>query len=118
MACSLIIAWGVALLGLLPFTFSFIVILINNLVPILLLSVPLLILLYPRIKAWGLFWTDVVGPEGMRRNLAGSYAGTFLVITGICVGALGAVFGEMVIPGHSLLLAGTGILLMIIGYRL
>lgn len=117
-ACTLIIAWGMQLLGLLPFEVVGIVLLINNLLPITILSLPLALLLYPRIKAWGLFWTDVIGPEGVKRSRASTYAGTAIIIGGITLGFAGGFFGDLVLPGSGFFLAGAGILVMAIGSRL
>lgn len=118
LACTLIIAWGIQLLGLLPFVVVGIVLLINNLLPITLLSLPLTILLYPRIKAWGLFWTDVIGPEGVERARASTYAGTIIITAGLFLGLAGGFFGDWFLPASGFLLAGAGILIMAVGSRL
>ncbi|HYL80009.1 MAG TPA: ATP-binding cassette domain-containing protein, partial [Candidatus Acidoferrum sp.] len=58
---ALIVAWGVDLLGLLPFHILAPAIFINNALMGLLLAPPLLLFLYPRVKRWGLRYQDIVG---------------------------------------------------------
>lgn len=117
-ACALIIAWGFQLLGLLPFALLSPVILVNNLLPIFLLSLPLYLILFPRIKAWGLYWADIVGPEGTRANEGRTGAGILIVLSGILLGFAGGILGNHFMPGYGLLLATTGIVVMVIGSRL
>ena len=65
--CASIIGWGVELLGLLPFSILAPAIFANNLVMGFLLAPPLLLFLYPRVKRWGLLYTDI------RKNGHGPY---------------------------------------------
>jgi len=58
-ACAGTIAWGVELLGLLPFTILAPAIFFNNLVMGFLLGPPLLLFLYPRVTRWGLRYQDL-----------------------------------------------------------
>lgn len=117
-ACALIIAWGFQLLGLLPFAILGPVILVNNLIPIFLLSLPLFLVLYPRIKSWGLYWADIVGPEGTRANEGKSFVGTLIIFSGIFIGFLGGFPWSYFMPWYGILLATIGILVMVIGSRL
>ena len=94
-ACGIIIAWYLDLAGMVPFAFLAITITINNFAAACVLGPILLVLLYPRVKRWGLIWTDIMKKEevapGMNRNL-----GTILMI----VGALGGlVMGILVATG-------------------
>ncbi|GJL52888.1 MAG: hypothetical protein NPIRA02_00200 [Nitrospirales bacterium] len=57
--CAVTIAWGVELLGLLPFMVLAPAIFLNNVVMGLLLGPPLLAFLYPRVKRWGLYYRDL-----------------------------------------------------------
>ncbi len=59
LACAVIIAWGVDLLGLVPFKILAIAIFANNFVMALLLAPPLLVFLYPRVTRWGLRYEDI-----------------------------------------------------------
>ncbi|WP_447969235.1 energy-coupling factor transporter ATPase [Nitrospira sp. M1] len=57
--CAVTIAWGVELLGFLPFMVLAPAIFLNNIVMGLLLGPPLLLFLYPRVKRWGLYYQDM-----------------------------------------------------------
>lgn len=57
--CAASIAWGVQLLGLLPFSILAPAIFINNMVMGILLGPPLLQFLYPRVQRWGLLYGDL-----------------------------------------------------------
>ncbi|RMH05111.1 MAG: ATP-binding cassette domain-containing protein [Nitrospirae bacterium] len=58
-ACAATIAWGVEVLGLLPFAVLAPAIFFNNVIMGLLLGPPLLYFLYPRVKRWGLLYRDL-----------------------------------------------------------
>jgi energy-coupling factor transport system substrate-specific component len=83
-ACATIIAWYLDFVGLIPFAFLAIVITVNNLLAQLVLGPPLLLLLYPRVRRWGLIWTDIMRPEEVSGGFL-RFAGAALMI----VGALG-----------------------------
>ena len=62
--CAVIIAWfSGALLGLFPFAAILILIVINNAIMGVVLGPILLLALYPRVKRWGLLWTEIMEPE-------------------------------------------------------
>src|ERR671933_392941 len=63
MACAVIIAWWVAVLGLFPFLATLVLIVSNNAVMAIVLGPVLLLALYPRVKRWGLLWTEIMNPE-------------------------------------------------------
>jgi len=83
-ACAIIIAWYLDLAGMVPFAFLAIFITLNNFVVELVLGPPLLLLLYPRIKKWGLIWTDIMDKQDVSVGFAKS-SGSLLMI----IGALG-----------------------------
>ncbi|MCA1915845.1 QueT transporter family protein [Methanospirillum hungatei] len=116
--CTLIIAWGLQLLGLMPFMVIAVILLANNLIPTLILSLPLMLVLYPRIKSWGLFWTDVMGQEGTRLNSVGSYGGTIMIISGICLGYTGGIIECLYFSGSGLISGGIGIGMILIGSQI
>jgi energy-coupling factor transport system substrate-specific component len=94
-ACGIIIAWYLDLAGIVPFAFLSITITINNFAAAFILGPILLSLLYPRVKRWGLIWTDIMDPKevaaGKARNL-----GSILMI----VGSLGGlIVGLLVASG-------------------
>lgn len=61
--CAVIISWFVALLNLFPFTPVLILIMSNNIIPGLVLGPILLLALFPRVKQFGLLWTEIMNPE-------------------------------------------------------
>jgi len=102
-ACGIIIAWYLDLASIVPFAFLSITITINNFAAAVVLGPILLVLLYPRVKRWGLIWTDIMKKEdvaaGTARNLGsilmiiGSLGGLIVGIL-VAVGAAGqAVYG-------------------------
>jgi energy-coupling factor transport system substrate-specific component len=95
-ACAIVIAWYLDLAGLVPFAFLSLVITFNNYLAAFILAPILLALLYPRVKRWGLMWTDIMDEEevsgGFARNV-----GTILVIIGS--------FGGLIVG----VLVGTGL---------
>jgi energy-coupling factor transport system substrate-specific component len=100
MACAVIIAWWVAVLGLFPFLATLVLIVSNNAVMAIVLGPVLLFALYPRVKRWGLLWTEIMNPDEVSasrlRNvgnvlvwvgsLGGVAAGVILSLTGMHVG--------------------------------
>lgn len=67
--CALTIGWGLELLGIVPFKILSVLILVNNSAPVLLLSLPIILVLYPRIRRWGLLWTDILGEAGVAGSI-------------------------------------------------
>lgn len=61
--CATWIAWGNDLLGFVPFAALASIITVNNAIAGIVLGPILLLLLYPRVKRWGLLWTDIMRPE-------------------------------------------------------
>ncbi len=61
--CGVIIGWWLDLIGLVPYAALATIISVNNFAAELVLGPPLLLLLYPPIKRWGLIWTDIMAPE-------------------------------------------------------
>ena len=50
MACALFIAWGLELLKMVPFASLGLIIALNNSIPSIVLGIPLMLVLYPRVK--------------------------------------------------------------------
>ena len=61
--CAVWIAWVNDLLGFVPFAALASIITVNNAIAGLVLGPILLLVLYPRIKRWGLLWTEIMRPE-------------------------------------------------------
>jgi energy-coupling factor transport system substrate-specific component len=84
--CAVIISWWVDLLGLAPFSVFFALIFFNNAIMAGVLGPILLLALYPRVKRWGLLWTEIVEPEDASSSRL-QRTGAILV----WVGSIGAV---------------------------
>ncbi|PSQ33374.1 hypothetical protein BRD09_01115 [Halobacteriales archaeon SW_10_68_16] len=111
-----IIAWGLEVLGLFPFSVLGTIITVNNLLAAAILGPPLLYLVYPRIREMGLLYPDVMRPDDLpdvgssRQQLAalGIAAVSMLwVVLGVAisVGIQGVQFGAA--PGVDVA-PGTG----------
>ncbi len=101
--CATIISWWVDLLGFIPFTAALVLIVSNNAIMGIILGPILLLALYPRIKRFGLLWTEIMVPEevsasGLRRvgnilvwigGIGGAAAGLVIGLTGAAPGGLG-----------------------------
>lgn len=61
--CAVWIAWFNDLIGLVPFAALGSIITVNNAIAGLVLGPVLLLVLYPRIKRWGLLWTEIMRPD-------------------------------------------------------
>jgi energy-coupling factor transport system substrate-specific component len=84
--CAVIIAWWVDVLGLFPFLVFFALIFFNNAIMAGVLGPILLLALYPRVKRWGLLWTEIMEPEEVSSSTL-RRTGAILV----WVGAIGSV---------------------------
>lgn len=82
-ACGIIIAWYLDLTGIVPFAMLGIMITVNNSVAELILGPPLLLLLYPRVKRWGLIWTDIMDKEDVSRGLAKNIGAILMAVGAI-----------------------------------
>ena len=90
-ACGVIIGWWLDLLGMVPFAFLASVISFNNFLHELVLGPPLLLILYPLIKKWGLIWTDIMAPEDVSAAPALRLGGILMLVGslgGLVVGLL------------------------------
>jgi energy-coupling factor transport system substrate-specific component len=83
-ACAIIIAWYLDLAGMVPFAYLAGIITLNNFVAQAILGPPLLLLLYPRIRQWGLIWTEIMREEDVSAGFAKGLGGILMI-----VGALG-----------------------------
>lgn len=86
--CGAIIAWGLEVLGTLPYAALGTIIPLNNCILPLVLGPALIGLLYPRIKKWGLLWEDVMDEEDVSKPR--------LAVTGRILAAIGSI-GAIVI---------------------
>lgn len=96
-ACGIIIAWYLDLAGIVPFAFLSITITLNNFLAALVVGPILLVLLYPRVKRWGLIWTDIMKKEDVSAGTVKSLGSPLMI-----VGALGGlILGILVAIGAT-----------------
>lgn len=105
MGCALTIAWGLELLGMVPFAALGTIIMLNNSIPSIVLGLPILMVLYPRVKKWDLLWTDVVDEADQPVPGAMSKIGAFFMIVSILGGWAGGL-GLALWAGQALLYGG------------
>lgn len=123
LSCAVIIGWGLEVLTLLPFAVLGNIIALNNFVVAAILGPVLLFALYPRVKRWGLIWTDIMPQEDISQGGSG-YATLLLAVGalgGLIVGditSMGIVgapafaagfarFGDATVSGQTVVIWGT-----------
>jgi len=100
-ACGIIIAWYLDLAGMVPFAFLAITITVNNFAASVVLGPILLVLLYPRVKRWGLVWTDIMKKEDVAKGF-GKNIGSVLMIIGSIGGLVVGVLVAIGVAGQTL----------------
>jgi len=93
-ACAIVISWYLDLAGIVPFAFLGITITVNNFAAAVVLGPILLGLFYPRVKRWGLLWTDIMDEEDVAKGFAinlGAILMTVGSLGGLVVGILVAI---------------------------
>lgn len=122
LSCALIIAWGLELLRLVPFAVLAGIISVNNSLPAVILGIPLLLILYPRIKRWDLLWTEIVDAQELEAHNALSGLGAAVMIIGIVGGLAAGLTGQVsdaaagqIAHTRIVLRAGAGVALNIVG---
>jgi energy-coupling factor transport system substrate-specific component len=111
--CAVIISWWVDLLGLAPFLVFLALILFNNAIVGGVLGPILLLALYPRVKRWGLLWSEIMEPEEVSSPRL-SRTGAILV----WVGAIGSVAVGLILGLSEQAPGGLGIGLGLIPFLL
>ena len=84
-ACGLFIAWGVDLLGFVPFSVLGTIIPMNNAIAACVLGLILTILLFPRIKKWDLFWLEVMPEADLPKGGPLARVGAIIMIASIVI---------------------------------
>jgi energy-coupling factor transport system substrate-specific component len=103
--CAVWIAWFNDLMGFVPFAALGSIITVNNAIAGILLGPILLLVLYPRVKRWGLLWTEIMRPEevsaGRFRTLGNALmwlGGIGALVVGLALG-LGLYEQDLAAPG-------------------
>ncbi len=94
-ACGIVIAWYLDLVQQVPFAFLALVITFNNFAASVVLGPILLALLYPRVKRWGLHWTDIMDESDVAVGFAKGLGAILMVVASIG----GLVFGVLAAVG-------------------
>jgi energy-coupling factor transport system substrate-specific component len=128
--CAVWIAWFNDLIGLVPFAALGSIITVNNAIVGLVLGPVLLLVLYPRVKRWGLLWTEIMLPDEVPAaraarlgnilvwvgGLGGLIAGLVLGLglydqglaaAGFATGAAGLALGLILVPFLALIVIGS-----------
>lgn len=93
-ACAIVIAWYLDLTQIVPFAFLALTITLNNWLASVVVGPILLALLYPRVKRWGLVWTDIMDKEDVASGFAKGIGAILMAVAavgGLVVGVLAAV---------------------------
>ena len=93
-ACAIVISWYLDLAGIVPFAFLALVITFNNFLAVFLVGPILIALLYPRVKRWGLIWTDVMEKGDVSAGFAKGLGSILMIVGavgGLIVGVLVAI---------------------------
>jgi len=95
--CAVIIAWGLELLGIVPFSVLSTIITVNNTAAHIVGGF-ILLLLWDRIKKMGLYWRDVMLPEDIAKPVSPNL-GTLLMVIG---GVAGWIVVAFLMPGVAI----------------
>jgi energy-coupling factor transport system substrate-specific component len=106
-ACGLVIAWGLELLGMVPFGALASIITLNNLIPSIVLGIPIGLIIFPRVKKWDLLWTDIMDEEDTLSGTGISKVGGILMTASILIGLIGGLLAAFGV-GQALFYSGFG----------
>ncbi len=93
--CAVWIAWFNDLLGNVPFTILASIIALNNAVVGLVLGPILLLVLYPRVKRWGLLWTEIMDPDEVPASRLQTVGNILMWVGGVGALVVGLILGSM-----------------------
>lgn len=71
-----------------PFAALASIIAVNNSIPSIVLGIPLLLILYPRIKKWNLLWTDIMEEEDISKPDAKARVAAIIMTLAVIIGLL------------------------------
>ncbi len=92
--CAVWIAWFNDLLGNVPFTVLASIISINNAIVGVILGPILLLVLYPRVKRWGLLWTEIMEPDDVPASRLQIVGNVLMWVGGIGALVVGLLLGS------------------------
>jgi energy-coupling factor transport system substrate-specific component len=91
--CAVWIAWFNDLLGFVPFAALGSIITVNNAIAGIVLGPILLLVLYPRIKRWGLLWTEIMRPDEVSASRVQLLGNVLMWVGGIGALVVGLAIG-------------------------
>ncbi len=91
--CAVWIAWFNDLIGFVPFAALASIITVNNAIAGLVLGPIFLLVLYPRVKRWGLLWTEIMRPDEVPASRVQSLGNLLMWVGGIGALVVGLVLG-------------------------
>jgi energy-coupling factor transport system substrate-specific component len=91
--CAVWIAWFNDLIGFVPFAALGAIITVNNAVAGIVLGPILLLVLYPRVKRWGLLWTEIMRPDEVPAARFGLLGNILMWVGGIGALVVGLLLG-------------------------
>ncbi len=92
--CAVWIAWFNDLLGNVPFTVLASIISVNNAIVGVILGPILLLVLYPRVKRWGLLWTEIMNPDEVSASRFQRLGNLLMWVGGIGALVVGLLLGS------------------------
>jgi energy-coupling factor transport system substrate-specific component len=107
--CAVIISWWIALLGFVPFQAALPLIVFNNAIMAGVLGPLLLLALYPRVKRWGLLWTEIMEPQEVSASRLQNVGNVLVWVGGIGGAVVGLILS---LTGASPMGAGVGLALI------
>ena len=105
--CAEIIAWGLEVTGLLPFSWLGSIIFVNNSLMNALIGPFILVLLYPRVMKWDLLWTDIMEKKDLPSSPS-PFIGKLLIWIGGLGGLVAGISISTGIYGASLFSTSAG----------
>lgn len=106
-ACAVTGAWLADLMGLIPYAPLATILTMNNFVAAAVLGPFLILILFPRLKQWGLLWVDVMPEEDITPSKTATL-GAWLLIAGAVVGLIVGVAISIGAYGSASFAAGFG----------
>jgi energy-coupling factor transport system substrate-specific component len=91
--CAVWIAWFNDLIGFVPFAALGSIITVNNAIAGIVLGPILLLVLYPRVKRWGLLWTEIMHPDEVSASRLQRLGNVLMWVGGIGALVVGLVLG-------------------------
>jgi energy-coupling factor transport system substrate-specific component len=91
--CAVWIAWFNDLIGFVPFAALASIITVNNAIAGLVLGPIFLLVLYPRVKRWGLLWTELMPPDEVPASRLQFLGNLLMWVGGIGALVVGLILG-------------------------